>query len=608
MSVLIQIYKLERSAGSFPRLFLTFVILLFVGCFGPWLVIHFGHLWRREHYQFFPMMLLAVAVLCYDCWKNAQQQGQSFESLKFSMPLFIMAVLTFAAALWLNSPWLAFFTSIAVLWAILRNLPFGRSSVAPLLVLLPLPFSMDGELVHGLQRVSSRGASALLDLVAIRHLMSGNVLEVADKNFFVEEACSGIGSVYLLLASAAIYGSWRQLRLVVTIPLLVSAVFWAVAGNTFRIFAVAFAHERMQIDLSSGTLHDTLGSATYLMSLLLLIMTEQMLLFLFEPVLLAPDLHDEMNETRQFANVVGGIWNGHTITDPEIRMREWVDAGVSGFRFTRELFIVALLILFSVGCAGNVWRFRSDLLAVSRVAFPSLVPAAFDSPSSIDAAPPSVIAPFLRLKPETISQISGLAFVTPGAGSADVAAEVEQGDSEPVQELPAAELPADDSSEQQRLHWDLLFAETPVLMVIDGPYRLDAPTFSAERNNRRELEESWIVTETSSSVVAQISHDAPLVLEQILKNGPTKFRHELIGEFTQIGSPLPMHKSGSISEIEQQLSEKIQSEGSARAEWYWRVTLRFEADRPPESSVRPSRVAVFGDILKTLLAHWRKQE
>lgn len=364
MSVLSQIARLESKAERWPRRFLIFAVVLFGGCFGPWLFIHFSHLWRREHYQFFPMLLLAVGGLSYGNWKNAQQRGQSFKTLKLSAPLLALAALTFSAALWLNSPWFAFLATITVLWVVFRNLPFGCSSIAPLFVLLPIPFSMDGDLVHGLQRISSSGASALLDMAAIRHLMSGNVLEVSDRNFFVEEACSGIGSVYLLVASAAIYAAWRQLRLVVSIPLLISSAFWAVAGNTFRIFCVAWAHEEMQLDLSSGVIHDGLGATTYLISLLLLVMTEQMLLFVFEPVPLQPKTEMALEVRRRFANTIGTFWNRRTVMNPEIRIARFFEYGLSGFRVTPGLFSVLLIILLSVGCAGNIWRFWPELTAL----------------------------------------------------------------------------------------------------------------------------------------------------------------------------------------------------------------------------------------------------
>jgi hypothetical protein len=66
--------------------------------------------------------------------------------------------------------------------------------------------------------------SALLDVASVSHLMAGNIVEVTDRKFFVEEACSGIGAVFLLLASAAVYAAWKELRIVVGLPLLIAVV------------------------------------------------------------------------------------------------------------------------------------------------------------------------------------------------------------------------------------------------------------------------------------------------------------------------------------------------------------------------------------------------
>ncbi len=606
MSVLSQIARLESKAERWPRRFLILAVLLSAACFGPWLVIHFSHLWRREHYQFFPMMLLAVVGLSYASWRNAQQQGKSFETLKFGTPWFAMAALTFSAALWLNSPWLAFLTTITVLWAVFRNVPFGSSSIAPLFVLLPLPFSMDGELVHGLQRISSRGASALLDLVSIRHLMSGNVLELSDKTFFVEEACSGIGSVYLLLASAAIYASWRQLRLVVTIPLLLSAVLWAVAGNTFRIFCVAWAHENLHRDLSSGSSHDILGSVTYLISLLLLIMTEQALLFVFEPVGATASQNVTDKSARSMAMAVGRFWDRRTLMDPEIRIKKFLTIGVSGFRVTRALFIVLVLIFLSLGCAGNIWRFWPELLAVSRAAFPSVAAAADESSRVPEAAPASVIAPLMRLTPNLLNQISELAVVSQVP---PVAIDV-QPPHLPV-DAPATEPSEAGSSPGSRsaaghVQWNLQLSETPVMLIIEGPCRsVNSAAYANTRDDDHSGMHEWTVIESTTAAVADIASDLPVVREQILQHRQTEFCHELTAEFSQTGSPIPMIESGTLSGIRHELSEAIRSKSSAREEWFWRVTLRFKSDRPIESSVRPSRMAVFGDILKAFLAHWR---
>jgi len=618
MSFQKQLALLELKIERWPQFYLRLAIVLFVACFSPWLVTHFRHLWAREHYQFFPMMLLAVAVLCYGCWQNAAQHGLSLQSLKFSTPLFVLATLTFSGALWINSPWLAYLATLLILWAILRNVPFGCSSIVPLFVLLPLPFSLDGELVHGLQRVSSRGASALLDLASIRHLMSGNVLEVSDKNFFVEEACSGIGSVYLLLASAAVYASWRQLRLLVTIPLLVSSVFWAVACNTFRIFSVAWAHENLQLDLSSGSQHDLLGTSTYLMSLVLLIMTEQALLFFFEPVGAIGSSKASDTKTQTLAATMGRFWDDRTVMDPEVRMQTLMTSQISGFRMRRGRFLGLLLLFCCFGCLGNIGSFWPTILATVRNVWTNTVHSKPEPTPSMNSAPTSVLSPFLSLTPDVLERVSGLSVVSPSPEVAKGNDEAESPTPVHAQEKVVPESRASSGvgpngitfsatgSDIHRKDWKLEFAETPVLLLIEGPYRVgDSGTSLGSQDDVSINADAWTISESASVPLADIANDLPVVLDQTLKNDSSQFRHELTAEFTQSASVMPMYEHDSLSAMQRQFADPAPTDIPSQEQWYWQLTLRFESDRPVPATVRPARLAVFESILKALLQHWR---
>ena len=72
-------------------------------------------------------------------------------------------------------------------------------------LLVPLPFRWDVRLVFALQDWSSRAASLMLDFWGVDHLLAGHILELPHQQFLVEEACSGIQSLFSLLAFAAIY-------------------------------------------------------------------------------------------------------------------------------------------------------------------------------------------------------------------------------------------------------------------------------------------------------------------------------------------------------------------------------------------------------------------
>jgi exosortase/archaeosortase family protein len=479
---------------------------------------------------------------------------------------------------------------------------------------------LDGELVHGLQRVSSRGASALLDLASIRHLMSGNVLELSSKNFFVEEACSGIGSVFLLLASVAVYASWRQLRLVVTIPLLVSSVFWAVAGNTFRIFSVAWAHENLQLDLSSGSQHDLLGTGTYLMSLVLLFMTEQALLFLFEPIgpTVSPKASD--TKTQTLAVTMSLLWDDLTTMDSEVRMERLLSRHVSGFRVTYDRFIALLILFFCLGCAGNIGSCWPTIMA-SVQEYPAALGVTESKPMPVvSPVPSSVLSPFYRLTPNTLARISGLSVVSPAAAVTTLTDQAAPANGVQSAETAASDYPqrlemkanglvaGEKDSGIHRLEWALEFAETPVLLIINGPHRVDDARLLTSRKIGDHGEvDKWITTESASVPLADVANDLPVLLDQTLKNSSGQFRHELTAEFTQVASLMPMDELGSLSAMQRQFSPGISGEDTDKGQWYWRFTLRFESDRPVPSAVRPSRLAVFESILKALLEHWRTE-
>src|SRR5439155_1376873 len=65
-------------------------------------------------------------------------------------------------------------------------------AIVLLLLVIPPPFGLDNRLVNGLQTLTSKCGNYILDYLGVLHLPSGNLIEVAGKRYFVEEACSGI--------------------------------------------------------------------------------------------------------------------------------------------------------------------------------------------------------------------------------------------------------------------------------------------------------------------------------------------------------------------------------------------------------------------------------
>ena len=339
------------------RLFLACSFL----CFGTFVIEHLQHLWARPHYQFFPCLLFVLAVFTVSrkdqvaCLFASPEQKQFV--LRVSGVLLFFSLTSLAAACLLQSPWLGFLSAFCLLMVFARNYSHLPQLALPLLILLPLPLGKDQEIVQLLQHVSSRGASSLLDITGIQHVMAGNILEVADRRFFVEEACSGIGSVFLLLASAALYSVWVGQRLIVAVPFLVTSIGWAVAANMLRIFAVAASHSHHGPDLSTGIEHELLGTGTYVIAVVLLLLTAQLLQFFLDPV-------DKKRQGQTFDQRFGQaghlslvhIWNRITSNDPEyIEWKASTDK-LGGWKVTRSTLCLALIPVVATGATLNGWK------------------------------------------------------------------------------------------------------------------------------------------------------------------------------------------------------------------------------------------------------------
>lgn len=284
MFLLKQLVRWERRAGSNLRRAWFIVFMLMAVCFSMTLIQHFANLWKKEHYQFAPVLLAACCAIGFGRWREAAQGKLFFPKFRVQPLIALLSALAFALAVWINSPWCGFLSLIAFGWMLSRNVPFLTGPVLLLTIMLPLPLMMDQEVVHGLQRVSSSGASVLLDLVRIPHIPEGNVVETSSRRFFVEEACSGFGSVYLLVAIAGLIIVLKRLRLCVALPLMVTAPVWAVAANIARIFAVVWAYDRKGLNLADGLNHEILGIGTYALAVVGLLISEQALLFFLTPI------------------------------------------------------------------------------------------------------------------------------------------------------------------------------------------------------------------------------------------------------------------------------------------------------------------------------------
>lgn len=255
---------------------------LILACFIPLLCLHFRQLWLYEHYQYFPFVLLAFPFLIA---RNRAVEPTPRSGGRWQWAWIIGGLVVLALAVIGWSPNLAavafVITAGGILWHyycqgdLKRFLPIWLV----LFFLIKLPLNMDVDLVFWLQGTTSKMSSRLLDILGVNHFLAGHNLRVANMDFAVEEACSGIQSLFSLLAMTAVILAFYRRSLLHYVLLLLAAVFWACMINVVRVTTVVLAHEKMGVDLTAETPHALLGLFLFVGAIGMMLCTDRLLLF-----------------------------------------------------------------------------------------------------------------------------------------------------------------------------------------------------------------------------------------------------------------------------------------------------------------------------------------
>jgi exosortase len=260
--------------------------------YGPLLAEFFRNQWSQPQYQFFPFVLGAFAWLL---WRSCSQSRPREATASAADRIMMIGLLAaawglLALAYAAGSPWVAMISAILLVASRFVRVSSGWQVEylwgiwALLWLMVPLPLGRDRYVVSWLQTQSSRLSSFFLDTLGVHHLMDGNALRLPDKEFFVDEACSGIVSVMSVIACAVIYGIWRNRSPLHVVLLAVAGVLWATLMNVGRITSIAVAHDAWGVDWSQGTSHEILGLIVFSITFLLLVMTDNFLIAALAPI------------------------------------------------------------------------------------------------------------------------------------------------------------------------------------------------------------------------------------------------------------------------------------------------------------------------------------
>ena len=244
----------------------------------PILLQYAVRMWRTGHYQFFPLLLIAVAWLLWDRKSFLfEDKGNSNHAISVAMLSLVFVLVSVATALNSSfigaiSAWLLTAVSL-FFYGGLTGLKRGIPYLAVLLFIVPLPARLDEKLVLSLQFISSDFASRILDNFGIVHFIEGVVLITEKKQFMTEEACSGVRSLFSSLAGITLYSIVLHARWWQYIVNWIQTIAWVLIGNAVRVASIVYVSDRWTESIATGFGHDMLGVATFVFVLAMSIST-----------------------------------------------------------------------------------------------------------------------------------------------------------------------------------------------------------------------------------------------------------------------------------------------------------------------------------------------
>lgn len=272
----------------------------------PYVLKQFQTLWSLDYYQFFPFAFLVFALML----KGRRTPGV----IKLDRWTAVLAVADIGMLLWgslMVSPWSVYVAFVIYCFMVARSCLDSEfdTNLGYLALLLAItirpPLAKDVQLIAGLQSLTTKVGSRILEFFGYLHFRDGNVLEFPGKRFMVEEACSGVQSLFaVMFLGCLIICGYRRTRLHAVL-VLISAAGFAGFMNVVRICAISVAWADFDYDLSTGWQHDTLGYVTLGLAGFLVLSADTFFGIFFGPV---PDTRGT-GVSQVFRNPLIMLWN-----------------------------------------------------------------------------------------------------------------------------------------------------------------------------------------------------------------------------------------------------------------------------------------------------------
>lgn len=141
-------------------------------------------------------------------------------------------------------------------WALLR---WASPAIGLLVLLFPLPFSIETALTGPLRRLATGFSTYILQTLGMPAVAEGNVIYIDELKIGVVEACSGLGMLAAFFAISATVALVIRRSLVVKLLVFASAVPIGILMNLFRVTIAGITYRLVGSAAAQTFFHDVAG-------------------------------------------------------------------------------------------------------------------------------------------------------------------------------------------------------------------------------------------------------------------------------------------------------------------------------------------------------------
>lgn len=248
---------------------------LFLALFWPILAVRYHFYMERSRYSHCMLLPAVSALWIYDRSDLLAQvvrrtSARGVVVVALGVLMFVYGRLVHANVIQHAGMLLTLCGAIASLYggAMLRALAFP---VGYLVLMVPLHTVMDDWITLPLQGFATTIAERFFDAMGWIVVRDGNVLQLPRLKLLVEEGCSGIHSLYALIALAVAWVFFVPRPVWLRVTLILASVPIAVVANSMRVSITGVLAYKVDPSYAQGVSHETAGMIVFAIGVALLL-------------------------------------------------------------------------------------------------------------------------------------------------------------------------------------------------------------------------------------------------------------------------------------------------------------------------------------------------